>query len=185
MKFRRMKSLCLQDEVVDSSPHHMKAFVWDFEGSHRVPYIPNGVPLRVKFRLISRSVMKKGLGVDGQYPWFYILGARGRDSNPSIGINSFASPFNDGLSLENFIRALWEDGGGDFVQREFFQALPEGKRGQKLGQHRSFYIYQIVIDAWDLPNRRPHGRRLHHLGDGVGKPRGLCWNFLDYIDHPN
>ena len=37
MKFRRMKNQCLQDEGVDYSSHCMRAFVWDFEGSQRVP----------------------------------------------------------------------------------------------------------------------------------------------------
>ena len=27
----------LQDEGVDYSSRHMRAFIWDFEGSHRVP----------------------------------------------------------------------------------------------------------------------------------------------------
>ena len=35
---------CLQDERVDFSSRRMRAFVWDFKGSHRVPYVPNGVP---------------------------------------------------------------------------------------------------------------------------------------------
>ena len=39
-----MKNQCLQDEGVDYSSHRMRAFVWDFEGSHMVPYVPNGVP---------------------------------------------------------------------------------------------------------------------------------------------
>ena len=47
MKVRRMKNQCLQDEGVDDSSHHMKAFVWDFEGSRRVPYVPNAIPWRV------------------------------------------------------------------------------------------------------------------------------------------
>jgi hypothetical protein len=29
------------------------------------------------------------------------------------------------------------DGGGDFIQREVFQALPEGKGNQKMGKHMS------------------------------------------------
>ena len=31
--FQWMKDQCLQDEGVDSSSHHMRVFVWDFEGS--------------------------------------------------------------------------------------------------------------------------------------------------------
>ena len=38
-----MENQCLQDEGVDSSPHRMRAFVWDFEGSQRVTRVPNGV----------------------------------------------------------------------------------------------------------------------------------------------
>jgi hypothetical protein len=40
-------------------------------------------------------------------------------------------------SLKIFILDSYVDGGGDFIHREFFQALGEGKRSQKLGQHRS------------------------------------------------
>ena len=50
------------------------------------------------------------------------------------------------------------DGIGDFILREIFQALPKGRRNQKLGQHNNLYISQIVIDDQDLPNRRPDGR---------------------------
>jgi hypothetical protein len=41
------KIQCLQDEAVDCSSHCMKAFVWDFDGSQRVPYVPNGAPRQV------------------------------------------------------------------------------------------------------------------------------------------
>ena len=40
-KFEQMKNECLQDEVVDCSSGCMRAFVWDFEGFHRVPKVPN------------------------------------------------------------------------------------------------------------------------------------------------
>jgi hypothetical protein len=36
MKFWRMKIQCLQDEGVGCSSHRVRAFVWDFEGSHIV-----------------------------------------------------------------------------------------------------------------------------------------------------
>ena len=42
MKFWWMKIECLQDEGVGCSSHRMRAFVCDFEGSNRVPYVPNG-----------------------------------------------------------------------------------------------------------------------------------------------
>jgi hypothetical protein len=32
-----VKNQCLQDERVDCSSNSMRAFVWDFEGSQRVP----------------------------------------------------------------------------------------------------------------------------------------------------
>ena len=44
------------------------------------------------------------------------------------------------------------DGGGDFFQRDFFQALHEGKRSKKLGQHKSLYICHITINRRDLPS---------------------------------
>ena len=34
---------CLENEGVDCSSHRMRAFVWDFEGSRRVSYVPNGI----------------------------------------------------------------------------------------------------------------------------------------------
>ena len=40
-----MKNQCLQDGGVDCSFSCMRAFVWDFEGSHRVPENPNGLLL--------------------------------------------------------------------------------------------------------------------------------------------
>jgi hypothetical protein len=39
-----MKIQYLQDEGVNRSSSYMRAFVWDFEGSYRVPKVPNGVP---------------------------------------------------------------------------------------------------------------------------------------------
>ena len=55
---------------------------------------------------------------------------------PLVGIISSTSPFNEGLSLKIFIQGSWVDGDGDFIQHEVFQALPEGKKSQKLGQHK-------------------------------------------------
>ena len=52
---------------------------------------------------------------------------------PPVGIISSAIPFNEGLSLKNYIQDSWMDGGGDFIQREVFQTLSEGKRSQKVG----------------------------------------------------
>ena len=75
-----------------------------------------------------------------------------------VGIISSASLFDEGLSLKNFIRDSWVDGGGDFIQHEGFQALPKWRRSQKLGQHRSLYISQIVINDWKFPSPRPHRR---------------------------
>ena len=48
--------------------------------------------------------------------------------DPPTGIVSSSSPFNEGLSLKFFILDTWMDRGGDFIQREVFQALPEEKR---------------------------------------------------------
>ena len=48
--------------------------------------------------------------------------------------------------------------GGDFIQCEVIQALPEEKGNQKLGQHRSLSISQIVFDGRDLPSARVDGR---------------------------
>jgi len=41
----------------------MRAFVWDFEGSHRVPKVPIGVPRigSLKFHFISKMVIKRSL----------------------------------------------------------------------------------------------------------------------------
>ena len=39
--------------------------------------------------------------------------------------------FNEVLSLKIFIWYSWLDGGGDFIQHEVFQALPEGTRSKK------------------------------------------------------
>ena len=50
------------------------------------------------------------------------------------------------------------DGGGDFIQREIFQALLEGKRSQKPGRHRSLYISQVIIAGRDLPSARVDGK---------------------------
>ena len=36
MEFWRMKNQCLQDEGLDCSSHHMRAFMWGFKGSRRV-----------------------------------------------------------------------------------------------------------------------------------------------------
>ena len=44
-----MKNQCLQDEGVDFSSGCMRAFVWDFEGSQRIPKAPNGVPWSSNF----------------------------------------------------------------------------------------------------------------------------------------
>ena len=43
MKFQHMRNQCLQDEGGDCSSHRKRAFVWDFEGSYRVPKVFNGV----------------------------------------------------------------------------------------------------------------------------------------------
>ena len=50
---------------------------------------------------------------------------------PLVGITN---PLNEGLSLKSFIPNLQVNEGGDFIQREVFQALPKGKRSHKLGQ---------------------------------------------------
>ena len=100
----------------------------------------------------------KGLGVDGKYPQLYLWEGGGKDTFPSVGIISCTSPFNEGSSLKHFILDSEVDGGGDFIQCEIFQALPGGKRNQKLGQHRSLQIFQIKIDGQYLPSARVDGR---------------------------
>ena len=40
-----MKNQCFQDEGIDCSSGCMRAFVWDFEGSQRVPKVSNGDPI--------------------------------------------------------------------------------------------------------------------------------------------
>jgi hypothetical protein len=47
MIFKQMKYQCLRDEGVDCSSHHMRAFVWDFEGSQRAPKVPNIIPGKI------------------------------------------------------------------------------------------------------------------------------------------
>ena len=61
------------------------------------------------------------------------------------------------------------DGGGDFIQREVFQALPEGKRSQKLGQHRSLRSLRLqstaeIFLACELMGGR--SQRLNDAGEG-------------------
>ena len=46
---------------------------------------------------------------------------------PPVGIISFISHFNEGLSLKIFILDSWLDEGGDLIQHEVFQALHEGR----------------------------------------------------------
>ena len=153
MKFGGWKINVLQDEGVDNSSHRMRTFVWDFEGSlssqwsSAGDYIENlGNPMITfkiphkythKFHFISRLVIKRGLELMASS-----LGSTFRKKevgirNLSVGIISFASPFNEGVTLENCIQALWEDRGGDFIQHEVFRALLEGKRSQRLRQHRN------------------------------------------------
>ena len=40
MKFWQMKNQCLQAEGIHCKSHHMRAFVWDFEGSKGFPKFP-------------------------------------------------------------------------------------------------------------------------------------------------
>jgi hypothetical protein len=49
--------------------------------------------------------------------------------------------------------------GGDFIQCEIFEALPEMKRSQ----------HWIAIDDRDLAKPQPHGRRSQSLSDTVLK----------------
>jgi len=98
-KFGRMKSWwkgdqCLQDEGVDCSSHHIRAFVWNFEGSTQMLSYN-------RLNFISFQDRQKGLGVDG-CPWFYILEGRGGSSNLPVGIIPFASPSNEGLWFKKF-----------------------------------------------------------------------------------
>ena len=44
-----------------------------------------------------------------------------------VGIISFISPLNEGLSLKHFIQDSRVDEGGDLIQHEVFQALHEGR----------------------------------------------------------
>jgi hypothetical protein len=48
-----MKNQCLQDEGVGCSSGCMRAFMWDFKGSCRVPKVPNEVPNEVHARSTS------------------------------------------------------------------------------------------------------------------------------------
>ena len=91
------------------------------------------------------------------------------------GIISSASPFNEGLGLNFFIQDSRVDGGGDFIQREVFQALPEGKRSQTLEQHRSLQIWQIVIDGRDLSS--PPTTRGRLLRTHVARPP-IQWKLI-------
>ena len=47
-------------------------------------------------------------------------------SPPQISINK-------GLNMENFIQDSWVNEGGDFIQREVFQALTRGEEKPKVG----------------------------------------------------
>ena len=59
------------------------------------------------------------------------------------------------IEFENFILDSRVDGGGDFIHREVIQTPPEGKRSQKMGQHKSFQISHIAMDGRDLPSALP------------------------------
>ena len=50
----------------------------------------------------------------------------------------WSSIFDEGLSLKIFIQYSWVDGGGDFIQREVFQALPRGREARIRGNIRTF-----------------------------------------------
>ena len=82
MKCKRMRDRCLQDGGVDRSSSCVRAFVWDFEGFHRVLEVPNGVPWR--------------------YVWLCLWEGRGRSSVPPVDIISSTSPFSEGLTLKIF-----------------------------------------------------------------------------------
>ena len=143
MKFWWMRNQCLQDEVVDCSSHRVRAFVWDFEGEPLWElWVPskshtNALIQLVKFYFISKVVIKRGLKLMAG-----TLGSTFRKGEVGIQIPHLASSppqvlLDEGLSLKIFIQDSWVDGGGDFIRREVFQALPEGKKNQKLGEYRS------------------------------------------------
>ena len=80
MKFWRMKIQCMQDEGFNCSSHCMRAFVWDVEGSQssnnwnsgnslETLKIPHGCShhTTVKFQIISRLVIKRGLKLMASY----------------------------------------------------------------------------------------------------------------------
>ena len=84
-------------------------------------------------------ISSQGWSSKGAWSWWLVpilLEGRGRSLNSPVGIISSANPSIETLSLKNFIQDSWVDGGGDFIQHEVFQALPEGKRSKELGQHR-------------------------------------------------
>jgi len=51
------------------------------------------------------------------------------------------------------------NGGGDFNSK-VFQALPQEKKNQKLGQHKNLEMFEIAADGRDLPSPRSQRRML-------------------------
>ena len=104
---RKMKGLIV-------SSHHMRPFARDFEGSRRVPYVPHGVPLWREplgtfkippTQMLSYNYSSLNLFHFKVWRWCLVPLALplGRRGTSPIGIISFTSLFNEGLSLKSFI----------------------------------------------------------------------------------
>ena len=145
MKFWPMKNHCLQDEGVDCSSHRLKLEIRPMVGysqlspfttccRHRhIMYVNQSYLLCcicVGFWRFSKGFLSS--------QWSSPLEGRGGGSNPSIGLISFASPFDEGLSLGNVIQILWEEDGGDSSNMKFFMLYPRGREVRSWGNIRAF-----------------------------------------------
>ena len=95
-EIQQMKNQCLQDEGVVCSSHCMRAFVWDFEGSHT-----NALIQSVKFHFISKLVIKRGLELMAN-----TVGSTFRKEEVVVLPLASSPPqilLNEGLSLKIFI----------------------------------------------------------------------------------
>ena len=68
---------------------------------------------------------------------------RKEEFNSTVGIISSTSHFNEGLSLENVIVDSQVDRGGDFIQHEILQALPEGGEAISWDNMRAFRYLRL------------------------------------------
>ena len=102
----------------------------------------------INFHFISRLVTKRDLELMASTPWFYHSEGRGKSlSPPPFWHHLLHKSFNEGLSIKKIIQDSWVNRGGDFIQHEVFQALPEGRRNKKLGHIGAFRYVRLQSTA--------------------------------------